>query len=92
MDDYAAGLVSCAVWPTAVARALTMKSENAVKTQYKLASITFMIRFLIQIFLELCACLHGTKCPSNAIIYGLLHGLVIVSCQYIWLKSFQQEF
>ena len=50
-----AGLVSCAIWPTAVARALAMESEAAVKKQYMIASVTFMIRFLIPYFLGICA-------------------------------------
>lgn len=49
------GLVSCAIWPTAVARALAMKSPALVKKQYLLASISYMIRFLIPYFWGICA-------------------------------------
>ena len=52
---FTAGLVSCAIWPTAIARALVMKSEKLVKTQYMLSSVTFMIRFLIPYFMGICA-------------------------------------
>tara|TARA_A100001015_G_scaffold282813_1_gene347487 strand:+ start:233 stop:1636 length:1404 start_codon:yes stop_codon:yes gene_type:complete len=52
---FTAGLVSCAIWPTAVARALAMKSEKLVKQQYMITSVTFMIRFLIPYFLGICA-------------------------------------
>ena len=44
------GLVSCGIWPTSVARALAMDSPKAVKRQYMLASISYMIRFLIPYF------------------------------------------
>lgn len=49
------GLVSCAIWPTAVARALAMDSPRAVKRQYTLASVSFLIRFLIPCFWGICA-------------------------------------
>jgi len=49
------GLVSCGVWPTSVARALAMDSPKAVKRQYMLASISYMIRFLIPYFWGICA-------------------------------------
>jgi len=49
------GLVSCAVWPTAVARALSMDSPKAVKRQYMFTSISFLIRFLIPYFWGICA-------------------------------------
>ena len=49
------GLVSCAMWPTAVARALAMKSPQAVKRQYMWSSVSFLIRFLIPYFWGICA-------------------------------------
>jgi SSS family solute:Na+ symporter len=49
------GLVSCAIWPTAVARALAMDSPRAVKRQYMFASISFLIRFLVPCFWGICA-------------------------------------
>jgi SSS family solute:Na+ symporter len=44
------GLISCAIWPTAVARALAMESTAAVKRVYLWSSISFLIRFLIPYF------------------------------------------
>ncbi len=41
------GLASCAIWPTAVARALSMESPDAVRRQYLWSSLSFTIRFLI---------------------------------------------
>ncbi len=58
------GLVSCAIWPTAVARALAMDSPRAVKRQYMLASISFMIRFLIPIFWGVCALVYVLQHPE----------------------------
>ena len=41
------GLASCAIWPTAVARALSMDSARTVLRQYLWSSVSFTIRFLI---------------------------------------------
>jgi solute:Na+ symporter, SSS family len=49
------GLVNCAIWPTAVARALAMHSPRAVKRQYTFSSISFLIRFLIPCTWGICA-------------------------------------
>ncbi|MDY0165320.1 MAG: sodium:solute symporter family protein [Thermoguttaceae bacterium] len=49
------GLVSCGIWPTAVARALAMDSPKAVKRQYMYTSVSFLIRFLIPYFWGICA-------------------------------------
>ncbi len=49
------GLVSCGIWPTAVARALAMDSPQAVKRQYMFGSLSFLIRFLIPYFWGICA-------------------------------------
>lgn len=49
------GLVSCAIWPTAIARALAMDSPENVKRQYKWSSVSFLIRFLIPYFWGICA-------------------------------------
>ncbi len=49
------GLVSCAVWPTAVTRALSARSTRVVKRQYLFSSISFLIRFLIPYFLGIAA-------------------------------------
>ncbi|RAP33160.1 hypothetical protein DID75_03020 [Candidatus Marinamargulisbacteria bacterium SCGC AG-410-N11] len=55
---FTAGLVSCAIWPTAVQRALIIKTPEDVKTQYKWSAVTFMIRFLIPNFLGICALVY----------------------------------
>lgn len=49
------GLVSCAIWPTSVARALAAKDVGVVRRQFLLASVTFTIRFLLPYFIGICA-------------------------------------
>ena len=38
------GLVSCGIWPTAVARALAAESPATVKRQYRWSAVSFLIR------------------------------------------------
>jgi len=49
------GLVSCAVWQTAVIRACSAKSTSIVRRIYMLSSVGFLIRFLIPYFFGICA-------------------------------------
>lgn len=49
------GIVSCAIWPTAVMRVLAAKDENVVRRLYQWSSIGFMTRFIIPQFLGICA-------------------------------------
>ncbi len=46
-----AGLVSVAIWPTALTRALVMPDDKSVKKQYMLASIPMMARFVLPMFI-----------------------------------------
>jgi SSS family solute:Na+ symporter len=52
------GLVSCAVWQTAVIRACSAKSTSIVKRIYMLSSVGFLIRFLIPYFFGICALVY----------------------------------
>ena len=62
---FTAGLVSCAIWPTAVARALAMDSLPAVRRQFMWSSVSFMIRFLVPYFWGICAFVFiMTKAPE----------------------------
>ena len=61
-----AGLVGSAVWPTAVARALAMESEQAVRRQYMWSSISFAIRFIIPYFWGICALVFICSIPAGA--------------------------
>lgn len=63
------GLVSCGIWPTSVARALAMDSPKAVKRQYMLASISYMIRFLIPYFWGICALVFVLQHASMRAIF-----------------------
>jgi len=47
---FAAGIVGCAVWPTAVSRSLAMESPAAVKKQLSISAVSFVMRFLIPMF------------------------------------------
>ena len=49
------GLVSCAVWQTAVIRACSAKSVSVVKRLYVWSSIGFLIRFLLPYFFGISA-------------------------------------
>ena len=75
---FTAGLVSCAIWPTAVAQALAMKSELLVKKQYMITSVTFMIRFLIPYFIGISAFVYfTTQKPALMGLFGadLIHSM-----------------
>ena len=59
------GIVNCALWPTAVARALAMESTTALKRQYMWSSISFAIRMIIPSLLGVCAFVFVmTKAPD----------------------------
>ncbi len=45
-----AGLVNCAIWPTAVTRALACRDTGVVRRQYIFSSLSFLIRNLIPYF------------------------------------------
>lgn len=66
-----AGLVGCAIWPTAVSRALAMESEKAVKRQYMISSISFTIRFMIPYFWGICALVFIHATPEGADLKAL---------------------
>ncbi len=84
---FTAGLVSCAIWPTAVARALSMKHVHAVKTQYMLSSVAFMVRFLIPQFLGICALVYFTS-QSISFQFGSNPGEVSTLYAFpLYLKS-----
>jgi len=55
---FTAGLVSCAVWQTAVMRACAAESTQVVRRLYIWSSIGFMIRFMLPQFLGICAMVY----------------------------------
>ena len=63
------GFVSAVVWPTAITRALSLNSPDMVKKQYIWSSVSFLIRFMIQCFLGICAYIHyGGAVDDNTLI------------------------
>jgi SSS family solute:Na+ symporter len=71
------GLVSCAIWPTAVTRALSARDTTVVRRQYMWSSISFMIRFLLPCFLGICAYVFLVKSGDlNQLLPVGLLGLV----------------
>jgi solute:Na+ symporter, SSS family len=58
------GVVSCALWPTAVSRALAAESPAVVKKQFTLASTSFAIRTIIPIFWGATAYVLVMKTPD----------------------------
>ena len=61
---FTAGIVSCAVWQTAVMRACAAESTAAVKRIYVWSSVGFMVRFMIPQFLGVCALAFLWKHPQ----------------------------
>ncbi|UCC30154.1 MAG: sodium:solute symporter family protein [Phycisphaerales bacterium] len=61
---FTAGLVSCAVWQTAVMRACAADSAKVVKRLYTWSSIGFLIRFMIPNFLGICALVYMSRRPE----------------------------
>lgn len=55
-----AGVVSSAIWPTALTRALCIKREQDVKPAYLIASVIFLSRMLIPAFLGVLAFCYFT--------------------------------
>ncbi len=62
------GFVSAVIWPTAITRALSIKSVKMVQYQYIWSSISFLIRFIIPCFLGICAFIYfNGNVGSNAL-------------------------
>jgi SSS family solute:Na+ symporter len=66
---FVAGIVSCAVWQTAVMRACAAESTRVVKRLYVWSSIGFLIRFLIPQFLGICALTYLWSNPDAREIF-----------------------
>ena len=52
------GFVSAVIWPTAITRALSIKSVSMVKKQYLWSSFSFLIRFIVPCFIGICAFIY----------------------------------
>ena len=64
------GLVSCAIWQTAVIRACSADSIRTVKRLYTFASVGFLIRFLIPYFFGICAFVYIVQ-PEHESLKGI---------------------
>jgi solute:Na+ symporter, SSS family len=58
------GLVSCALWQTAVIRASSAEDQQAVRRTFTWGSIGFLIRFMIPYFWGICALVYFAGQPS----------------------------
>jgi len=63
------GLVSCAVWQTAVIRACSAENARTVKKIYTWASVGFLIRFLLPYFFGICAFVYISQHDSLRSIF-----------------------
>lgn len=63
------GLVSCAVWQTAVIRACAAENTRTVKKIYTWSSIGFLIRFLLPNFFGICAFVYISQHESLKSIF-----------------------
>lgn len=66
---FTAGLVSCAIWQTAVVRACAAESTAVVRRLYVISSIGFLARFLIPNFLGICALAYVVSRPELAAVF-----------------------
>ena len=66
---FTAGLVSCAVWQTAVIRACSAENTKVVKRLYTWSSIGFLIRFMVPNFLGICAFVYISKHPALRAVF-----------------------
>ena len=58
------GLISCAVWQTAVMRACAAESADVVKRLYKWSSLGFVMRCVLPQFLGICALTYFYQNPE----------------------------
>lgn len=65
------GIISCAVWQTAVMRACAAESTAVVKRLYKWSSLGFVIRSVLPMFLGVCALTYAAQDPTlRALFFG----------------------
>jgi len=63
------GLVSCALWQTAVIRAASSEDEKAVRRTFTWGSLGFLIRFMIPYFWGICALIYIAGEPSLRAVF-----------------------
>ena len=72
---FTAGLVSCAIWQTAVMRACSAESTEVVRRLYVWSSIGFLIRFLLPNFLGICALAWVFTTPDALAAFEAMGGM-----------------
>ena len=74
---FVAGLVSCAVWQTAVMRSCAAENEQVVRRLYIWSSIGFLVRFLLPQFLGICALAYFWHTSEGRAVLFTSEGLPI---------------
>ncbi len=68
------GLVSCALWQTAVVRASSAEDTKAVRQTFTWGSVGFLIRFMIPYFWGICALVYLAGRPELRAVFLPEHG------------------
>ncbi len=71
---FVAGIVSSAVWPTALTRALCVKEERDVSRAYLISSVVFMGRMMLPAFLGVLAYAYFTQQGDAGAAALAVHG------------------
>lgn len=85
------GIVSCAVWQTAVLRACAAESAAVVRKLYVRSSLGFLVRFLIPQFLGICALAYFFRHPEHHARFFDAEGAVLASESLIAMPVFLGE-
>ena len=81
------GLVSSAVWPTAVIRACAAENVQVVRRLYTFSSIGFMTRFILPQFLGICALVYFWQHDVGRELFFAAEGGGVVADPNITLKA-----
>ena len=81
------GLVSSAVWPTAVIRACAAENVQVVRRLYTFSSIGFMTRFILPQFLGICALVYFWQHDVGRELFFAAEGGGVVADPDITLKA-----
>ena len=71
------GLVSSAVWPTAVIRACAAENVQVVRRLYTFSSVGFMTRFILPQFLGICALVYFWNHETGRELFFTADGAVV---------------
>ena len=88
---FSAGLVSCAIWQTAVLRACSAKSTEVVKRLYIFSSLGFLVRFMLPQFLGICALAWIVRDPERFTLFERAGGLADPELTLMVMPAFLSE-